>query len=272
VLESSNKGLPADPQAARCIPAAMSDSAFADRLEAIARDIEIFVSNRRRMTLRIAKLVSDAHDLFLYRRNEGGFTGWMKTRFDCSPSSAYRLLDVHKRFGNGESFPNWETLSDSALYLLAPPSVPQEALDEVNARVEAGEKLSCAAVTEVIAQAKGKAPATNTPGAEDDFTPAPEPEWDRAATAPGDQALLGFTASVLELKRRISRQQPSRFAKTSVAGSDLVELAEFLGALAQFKGCEPAQTPKRKSDKPFKHTLNLEANSARNGRGHHSRQ
>jgi hypothetical protein len=100
VLESSNKALLADPQAARRIPAAMSDSAFADRLEAIARDIEIFVSNRRRMTLRIAKLVSEAHDLFLYRRDEGGFTGWMKARFNCSPSSAYRWLDVYKRFGD----------------------------------------------------------------------------------------------------------------------------------------------------------------------------
>ena len=41
------------------------------------------------MIFRIAKLVSDAHDLFLYRRDEGGFTGWMKTRFGCSSSNAY---------------------------------------------------------------------------------------------------------------------------------------------------------------------------------------
>ena len=135
---------------------ALSDAEFADRLEAVARDIDTFERTRRKMILRIAKLVSDAHDLFLYRRNEGGFTGWMKTRFDCSPSSAYRLLDVHKRFGNGESFPNWETLSDSALYLLAPPSVPQEALDEVTERIEAGEQPTCAMVTEVIAKAKDK--------------------------------------------------------------------------------------------------------------------
>src|SRR6516164_6913521 len=110
----------------------LSDQEFADRLEAIAQDIETFERRRRRMIFRIAKLVSEAHDLFLYRRDEGGFTGWMKARFGCSSSNAYRLLDVHKRFGDAESFPNWETLSDSALYLLAPPSVPQEALDEVN--------------------------------------------------------------------------------------------------------------------------------------------
>ena len=221
----------------------------------------------------IGRYLDDARE----HAGRGAWLIWLEAEFGWSDQTAYRYIHLYQGRQNSESFPEFHKLwnSDlpiSALQQLAAPSTPQEARVEVAERIEAGEKVSCATVTEVIAQAKGKGPATNTPGAEDDFTPAPEPEWDRAATAPGDQALLGFTASVLELKRRISRQQPSRFAKTSVAGSDLVELAEFLGALAQFKGCEPAQTPKRKSDKPFKHTLNLEANSARNGRGHHSRQ
>src|SRR5262249_18863933 len=134
--------------------AVLSDAEFADRLEAIARDIEIFERTRRKSTFRIAKLVSEAHDLFKYRRNEGGFAGWMQTRFGCSRATAYRILAVHKKFGADESVSTWNTLSDSALFLLAPPSVPQEALDEVAARIEAGEKLSCAAVSETIARQK----------------------------------------------------------------------------------------------------------------------
>jgi hypothetical protein len=111
----------------------------------------------------------------------------------------------------------------------------------------------------------------DAPGAGDNSTA--KQERTRPATAPGDEALLGFTACVLELMRRIDKHGPLRFAKTSVAGSDLAWLSEFLEALAEYKGFEPA--PKRKADipnKPFKHTLNLKAHSARNGRDHHSRQ
>jgi hypothetical protein len=46
-------------------------------------------------------------------------------------------------------------LSDCALYLLAPPSVPQEALDETAKRLEAGEKVSVATVAKIIVRAKG---------------------------------------------------------------------------------------------------------------------
>jgi hypothetical protein len=86
VLESSNKGLPADPQAARCIPAAMSDSAFADRLEAIAQEIE---GLEHKAIMDIAKLITKAHELFLYKRDEGGFTGWVQARLGYSSSTAY---------------------------------------------------------------------------------------------------------------------------------------------------------------------------------------
>jgi hypothetical protein len=166
--------------------AALSDTEFADRLEAIARDIETFERTRRKMILRIAKLASEAHKLFKYRRNEGGFTGWMKTRLGCSSSNAYRLLDVHKRFGDGESFPNWETLSDSALYLLAPPSVPKEALDAVAERVEAGEKPSCAEVNEVIAAVKSAAAAASTQTDEDSGTAAHRAAMARLAESAED--------------------------------------------------------------------------------------
>ena len=59
-------------------PVDLSHAEFADRLEAIARDIEVHERARRKSMFRIAKLVSEAHDLFKYRRNEGGFAGWMQ--------------------------------------------------------------------------------------------------------------------------------------------------------------------------------------------------
>jgi hypothetical protein len=133
---------------------ALSDAEFADQLEAIAREIEQL---HIKASLQIGERLAKAQDIFRYRRDEGGFTGWIEHRLKYSTSTAYRLIDAYKRFGNGECFPNWETLPVSALYLLAPPSVPQEAFNEVAARVEAGEKLSCAAVSETIARQKAGA-------------------------------------------------------------------------------------------------------------------
>ena len=52
-------------------------------------------------------------------------------------------------------FPSLGKLPASAVYALASSSTPKEALDEVVARIEAGEKPTCAMVAEVIAKAKG---------------------------------------------------------------------------------------------------------------------
>jgi hypothetical protein len=227
----------------------------------------------------------------------GTWLTWIDTEFGWSDQTAYRFIHLYQASQDPEFHNLWNSdLPMSALYRLAAPNTPQEARDEVAERLEAGEQPTCAMVTEVIAKAKNGGAAEDVggddveddpgtaehrvamspeaegaPSAEDN--PTAKPERTRPAVAPGDEALVGFTACVLELKRRIGKHGPSRFAKTSVAGSDLVWLGEFFEALAQCKGCEPA--PKRKPDIPHKHhkhTLNLEANSARNGRGTHSRQ
>jgi hypothetical protein len=123
-----------------------------EQLELIAQDIERLQTTA---VLHIAAHAAKAHELFRYNRDEGGYAGWMKDRLGHSRSSAYRLLDVHKRFGGGESVPMLGTLPPSALYLLAAPATPPKAVDQVAARIEAGERMSCATVAEVIAKAKG---------------------------------------------------------------------------------------------------------------------
>jgi hypothetical protein len=132
---------------------ALSDKEFADRLEAIARDIQHF---ERQAVFRIANRLAKAHELFRYRRDEGGFQGWVENRLDYSRSHAYRLLDVNKLT---ESFPSWDTfgtLSASAIYQLAAPSTSNEVRNEIADRVKAGEKISVAVVTEVIAHVKAR--------------------------------------------------------------------------------------------------------------------
>jgi hypothetical protein len=102
----------------------------------------------------------------------GAWLTWIEVEFGWSDQTAYRFIHLYRGRQNSESFPEfhklWNSdLSVSALQQLAAPSTPKEARVEVAARVQAGEKVSCAVVTEVIAKAKGKSSATNAPGAED---------------------------------------------------------------------------------------------------------
>ena len=122
-----------------------------DQLEAIAKDIEALQATA---VLRIAERLTQAHELFLYKRDEGGFEGWVENRLKMSRRTAYRLLDVHKQFGDYESVPNWHTLPRSVLYLLATPSTPDEVREEAIERAEAGERLTLAEVKEKIEAAQ----------------------------------------------------------------------------------------------------------------------
>jgi len=53
-----------------------------ERLETIAKDIETTGANA---TFHIAAQLAEARDIFRFRRDEGGFGGWVRTR--CRPSA-----------------------------------------------------------------------------------------------------------------------------------------------------------------------------------------
>jgi hypothetical protein len=130
---------------------ALSDAEFREAIEAVARQIEHF---ERAAIFKIANRLAWVHEQFLYRRDEGGFQGWVESRLGYSRTQAYRLLDVARLI---KSIPDWDTfgtLPVTALYQLAAPSTPVPVRDEILDRLKAGERLSCATVTEVIAKAK----------------------------------------------------------------------------------------------------------------------
>src|SRR5262252_2806451 len=112
------------------------------RLEAIAAEIETVLGTA---IMRVAALVAEAHELHCYQHGNGGFEGWIERRLKMSRRTAYNLLDVHKRFGD-QSVQILHTLPRSALYLIAPDSVPEAARTEVFERTQAGEKLSYAQI------------------------------------------------------------------------------------------------------------------------------
>jgi hypothetical protein len=85
------------------IPATVDDLAFTEQLEPIACKIELLETAATTAILQIASEAAKIHDSFRYRRNEGGYAGYMKKRLGYSSSSAYRLLDVHARFGGSRA-------------------------------------------------------------------------------------------------------------------------------------------------------------------------
>ena len=63
----------------------------------------------------------------------------------------------------------------------------------------------------------------------------PEAAAPRRAVTSKDEALFGFTATVLDLVRRTRGQKVGRFAKTAVKADDLAKLGKFLTDLADLK-------------------------------------
>jgi hypothetical protein len=135
---------------------ALSDAEFTDQLEVLARDI---IHIDRSATFRIAARVAKAHELFVNRRDEGGFQGWVEDRLGYSRSHAYRLLDVDRLAKMSQGWDIFGTLPTTALYLLAARSTPDEIRNEIAGRIKTGEKVSCAAVAEAIAHQNGVDPA-----------------------------------------------------------------------------------------------------------------
>jgi hypothetical protein len=132
-------------------------------LENIAREIEQL---HVKAGLKTGERLATAQKIFHYRRDQGGFTGWIESRLKIiSVATAYRLIDAYKRFGGGECFSSWETLPVSALYLLAAPSTPESAVDEITNRMNDGEKPTVAEVSKTIKRAKQKQNGNTDPGA-----------------------------------------------------------------------------------------------------------
>jgi hypothetical protein len=138
-----------------------------DRLEAIAEEIETLQANA---IMRIAERLAEARSIFRYRRNEGGFGGWVEQRLHFSRDKAYDLLNVGERFGN-QSVELFDTLAPTILYLLAKPSTPEAAIAEVCERAASGEKISTATTRKVIEAHKegtGASEADDAAGDRDD--------------------------------------------------------------------------------------------------------
>ena len=84
----------------------------AAQLESIAKAVEQLQATA---ILEIAKHLAEARELFRYRRDEGGFGGWVESRLRYSRQTAYNLLHVYQQFGSGEFVKHLDTFPASIL-------------------------------------------------------------------------------------------------------------------------------------------------------------
>lgn len=85
----------------------------------------------------------------------GQFDAWLSAEFDWSRRTAYNFIGVFKQFRDRANFAQID-VATSALYLLAAPSTPDSAVDEVMARAEAGESISHSQAKGIVAEHKAE--------------------------------------------------------------------------------------------------------------------
>lgn len=120
-------------------------------------------------------------------------------------------------------------LPATLLYKLAARSTPVEIAAEVVQQLEAGKTIDPRAVKAKIAAARLQ--QLGSP----DANVCQETTRAGRAVSPPDDALLGFSAVVLEVIRKTKNQKVTRFAATSIAADELARVAAFLSALANLK-------------------------------------
>ena len=82
----------------------------------------------------------------------GRYTEWLEVEFGLSERMAQHFVNVRERLGpKSEKF---SVLPPSTLYLLAAPSTPDQAIVLVEARIDAGDRVSVAHVQRTIAEQK----------------------------------------------------------------------------------------------------------------------
>ena len=129
-----------------------------DLLETKVRDKVRSAADRIRE--RVKKTVEDiievGNDLLAVKEAlpHGQFLPWLKAEFGWSERSAQNFMSVAEQFKSAKiaDLP----IQPSAAYLLAAPSVPDEAREKAVEKAEAGEEITFATAREIVAEARKK--------------------------------------------------------------------------------------------------------------------
>jgi hypothetical protein len=122
-----------------------------DRLEAIADEI---AGTQKSCIYEIGKLLSEAQEIFRYRKNEEGFVAWLKNNVDLSQRSAYNSINSFKLLNNPDVCNKLQTLSPTVLSLISSKSTKDHVREEVLKRIEKGKRIKVDDVKRLNEEAK----------------------------------------------------------------------------------------------------------------------
>jgi hypothetical protein len=86
----------------------------------------------------------------------GQFGPWLKGEFGWGERMAQNFMSVAERFGAKSAIIADLTIQPTAAYLLAGPSVPDEAREKAVERAEAGEQITTAVAKQILAETRKK--------------------------------------------------------------------------------------------------------------------
>jgi hypothetical protein len=116
----------------------------------------------RRIVDRVRRTVSDIIDIGNDLRSvkealpHGRFGAWLESELGWSERLAQNFMNVASRFGEKAEIIADLRIAPTAAYLLAAPSVPDEAREAAINRAEAGEQITAAVARGILAQNKKK--------------------------------------------------------------------------------------------------------------------
>lgn len=109
---------------------------------------------RERVKKTVEDIIEVGDDLLAVKEAlpHGQFLPWLKAEFGWSERSAQNFMSVAEQFKSAKiaALP----IQPSAAYLLAAPSVPDEAREKAVEKAEAGEEITFAAAKEIVAEAR----------------------------------------------------------------------------------------------------------------------
>jgi hypothetical protein len=109
---------------------------------------------RERVKKTVEDIIEVGNDLLAVKEAlpHGQFLPWLKAEFGWSERSAQNFMSVAEQFKSAKiaDLP----IQPSAAYLLAAPSVPDEAREKAVEKAEAGEEITFAAAREIVAEAR----------------------------------------------------------------------------------------------------------------------
>jgi hypothetical protein len=86
----------------------------------------------------------------------GHFGAWLRAEFGWTERMAQNFMSVAERFGANTKLISDLTIQPTAAYLLAAPSVPDEARQVAIEKAEAGEAITTKVAKQIVAEAKKK--------------------------------------------------------------------------------------------------------------------